>query len=206
MKKVLKIILFIILLLILAEGLICNRTYWIPSLKVFLRYQFVYNDSTALKHCQIDSPVIKAPNLDKSPTVCYNYYSEKLLKARFAKPYSKNIDYIAMINPDCSGCYYYINPETRVLYHKQLEVLGYNAVLSSNTNSVFNEIVPVKNNVFHYNPPYIERWFDRFYEDGVLRPEFICIINDRGVVFSDFAISGVPPIIKAHLWHLFIDP
>lgn len=197
MKKV--IWFFAILWFVLViDYLIGFRTYYNPGLGVFIRYQIVYNDSTVSR----DSI---AWGSRKTVCVWFNYLDDNLLKVRFAKPYQDNIDYIAMLDPDYWGCWYYIHTETRQVFYQKVDRLDNNVVLKINPVSVIKAIVPLEN-VFHDDPPFTEFWLESFYVNDVLKPEYISITNDRGAVFGDSGMRSSSKLKRAHLWHLIFHP
>lgn len=187
-----KFVFFLVVALgiVLLDIVLCYRTYYIPSINMFVSFKYVPfgHERTPAK--------IKQKNKDAHTWLRLNYFGKHLIPTRFARPYQESLDWLAMWSPGEIGNAYVVNKETN-------EINISNNAFSSNPiidyHSVKMRIIDVPmadDSLFTIDKSAVP--IDRINEP------FIVIQNTHWLLGYHLYSLPDKSIHKAHLWHLLV--
>lgn len=188
----------VLLVLLLVDIIVCFRTYYVPTLGMFVSYKYIRIDENTPKNVLSAAKTYKAHNRPSwdVENVRINYFTKSLLTARLAHGFPPNNDWLVMVPPSEIGYSYIINKRTKTINICE-NAFGSDRVFISNS-----VIIPVINEPIDADQLY-EKDVNAIPREKILDP-YIVINNSHWLLAHYFGAIPENGMRKAHLWHLFV--
>lgn len=188
----------VLLVLLLVDIIVCFRTYYVPSLGMFVSYKYIRIDENTPKNVLSAAKTYKAHNLPDwdVENVRINFFTRSLLAARLAHGFPPKIDWLVMAPPSEIGCSYIINKQTKTINICENAFGSYRVFINNSVR------IPVINEPISADLLY-EKDVNSIPREKILEP-YIVINNSHWLLAHYFGAIPENGIRKAHLWHLFV--
>lgn len=187
-KRFVLLISFLLSVLVL-DVVLCYRTYYVPSIRMFVSFKYVVFDERA-------TDIMKESNIEEHKWLRFNFFGKSLLMTRFARPYQDSLDWLAMWPPGEIGNAYVINKQTKEVYisdnnFSMLPILDYHC-----KQLLINKEPISEDSLFTMDSSSTQT--------TIINDPYIVIQNSHWLIWHVLTSIPADGVRKAHLWHLFV--